>query len=262
MLPQSLAKYKAIIATFAVFSFAALLAFLLAGFFQIIILAALAIALILFSFLFLALKYIELLDKRGYGVVEKVLAYFGIDLPKTTNDQFIHTAYNWLKGVLDQQIYFEAFDLTLEGSFIRGYDLTTFRIIPSVTEGPHYRMIDNKLIIPVNIEIEFSKKSDSEKVFFRNIQHNQLVITETVAKNLCHCCTKKAATRQSSCFTVLMASKSLDLSSQFFTGFELRYFFCLYLYRCACLRIAACACSTFGYGEGAKAHQGYFITFL
>src|SRR6185503_17899370 len=69
-------KYKAIIAAVAVLSFAALMAFLLAGFLQTVIFAALVIALIIFLFLLLALKCIEFLDKKGYAVVDGLLASF------------------------------------------------------------------------------------------------------------------------------------------------------------------------------------------
>jgi len=176
-------KYKAIIAAVAVLSFAALMAFLLAGFLQTVIFAALVIALIIFLFLLLALKCIEFLDRKGYKVVDSLLASFDMEVPKQDRS-FIETMQGWLNGVIFQQILAEAYDITLEGSFIRGFDNTEFKIIPSETEEPDFKVIENKLVIPVNIEVYFTRTGSDERLLLKNVQYNQLVITEDMGKKL------------------------------------------------------------------------------
>jgi Ca2+/Na+ antiporter len=172
-----LTQYKPILATIAIISFSALLTFLLAGFLQLIILATLAIAIIIFLFLYLLLKYLELFDKQGYRLTEKILSYFKVD--NEANKNFINVASEWLKSTIDQHIILQTFESQHEGSFIRGYDFTSFKIIPTETEDPHCKIIDNKILIPINIEIYFIKGADGERVLFKNLQFNQLVITET-----------------------------------------------------------------------------------
>ncbi len=83
--------------------------------------------------------------------------------------------YNLVERVNEFQKKGAHSELHLKGSLVDGYDETIFEISVKEYGSPHWEMVGNEFLEPVNINVKFIHK-DKEKCELINLQHSCAVV--------------------------------------------------------------------------------------
>jgi hypothetical protein len=147
---------EAIILISALLIFSALF-YLLSGLVVSIVYIALAIIIVLSVLLLSSVYLLNFIDEKYPESKINLIDYFaevveGKSIKKLAKRN-LSLIEDWLNSViLHQQIYNEP-KLELSGSFVKGYNKTIFEIMPDESVVSHWKKIDNKMLIPIQVRI-------------------------------------------------------------------------------------------------------------
>ena len=189
-------KNKGLLMSILTFIFCVALVYIFNEILFTVVFAFLSVGVLVFVFFGVLLGYLKYFDddKR---VKETILSYINfIPLGNSKNSEtqveqfstdFIESLLSYLNTIKLHQLHNKEFEMVLPGSLIADSDFTIFKLIPTEKNYPHWKNIDNKLLLPIYIDVLFVKKSDVKQDIviykLKNIQYG-LVVVENSVSNL------------------------------------------------------------------------------
>lgn len=158
------------------FIFIILLAVIISSLFVNIISSILLLIItIVFSIVILAyilLQYFKFFDNDTVNLKQRILDYFEIE-PYETDDskiklekledyhiQFIYSFKSSLEAITQHMLLNKEYTLVIPHSFVEGYEFTRIELVPNELAYPHWRNLNDRLLLPENLIMQFVKEID------------------------------------------------------------------------------------------------------
>lgn len=175
-------KYKKEISFLISISVILVILYLLSNVLTSILYIIIAILVLLIALVIASAFLIKFIDDSYPEIKENIIEFFSKGSVNTSlrksSRKNIKLLEEWLINLTMIQKFHGSTKLQLEGSFIHGYNQTIFEIIADESLQPHWKNINNSMLIPIKIKVTIIDTATNKNSTIVNIQDGMIVIND------------------------------------------------------------------------------------
>jgi len=175
-------KYKKEISFIISISVVLIIFYLLSNVLTSVLYIIIAILVLLISLVIASAFLIKFIDESYPEIKENIIEFFtnksiNYSLQKSSRKN-IQLLESWLLNLILAQKAHGTVILELEGSFVGGYNKTSFELIADENIEPSWKNINNTMLIPIKLIVTVTNTETNESGTILNIQNGMIVIND------------------------------------------------------------------------------------
>ena len=161
--------------------------YLLSGIITSVLYVVIAVLVLLIALALAGAHLLQFIDEKYPDVRDSILHSFAESTTSKSTRKLVRdntrNVCDWLSNIVLVQSLNGDYELVLIGSFVEGFDASTFQLHPAERTTAHWQIIDDRMLVPVGTTLRLKNAVNGNEAEVVNIQMGMVVVR--VGEGLC-----------------------------------------------------------------------------